>query len=113
MNDTANLTLALGASPIMSSLALEVAELSSRIGALVLNLGTLSVPQCEAHMQAGLAARRNGKAVVFDPVGVGATSFRRSTADGEPFMLRWRSKKSCAELTGTHRFSQSSAPLCT
>lgn len=77
----------------MSSLALEVAELSSRIGALVLNLGTLSVAQCEAHMEAGLAAKRGRKPVVFDPVGVGATAFRRRAADGvfPPFvcLLGW------------------------
>ncbi|KAL8283419.1 hypothetical protein RQP46_005829 [Phenoliferia psychrophenolica] len=75
--DTANLTLAFGGSPIMSGFALEAAEFSTHIAALVINLGTLSIPQCEAHMQAGLAAKRNGKPVIFDPVGVGATSFRR------------------------------------
>ncbi|KAK4704353.1 thiamine-phosphate diphosphorylase / hydroxyethylthiazole kinase, partial [Phenoliferia sp. Uapishka_3] len=80
MNDTANLTLALGGSPMMTSLTAEVAELSSRIGALVLNFGTLGVSQVEAQMTAGLAAKKNGKPIVFDPVAVGATEYRKTNS---------------------------------
>jgi thiamine-phosphate diphosphorylase/hydroxyethylthiazole kinase len=83
MNDTANLTLALGASPIMSASPDEAPSLSLFLGALLLNLGTLSQAQTHAQTIAGVAANWNGKPVVFDPVGVGATSYRRAAADGE------------------------------
>lgn len=83
MNDCANLTLALGASPIMSASADEAPSLSLLIGALLLNLGTLSRDQTHAQTVAGVAANQGGKPVVFDPVGVGATSYRREAAEGE------------------------------
>ncbi len=40
MNDAANITLALGASPIMAHAAEEVEELVSIAGALYINIGT-------------------------------------------------------------------------
>lgn len=82
MNDSANLTLALGASPIMSSCAEEMSSLSLFIGSLLLNLGTLSDAQVHAQKLAGKAAKEGGKPVVFDPVGVGATPYRRAAASG-------------------------------
>ncbi|KAM0752558.1 thiamine biosynthetic bifunctional enzyme Thi4 [Meredithblackwellia eburnea MCA 4105] len=74
---TANLTLALSSSPIMSSLALEIPSLSPKIGALILNMGTLSEAQVAAHLCGGLEAKKNGKTVILDPVGVGATQYRK------------------------------------
>jgi hydroxyethylthiazole kinase len=65
MNETANATLALGA---------------SAAGALVLNIGTLSDHWVEAMLLAGAAANRAGVPVVLDPVGAGATSYRTDTA---------------------------------
>lgn len=81
MNDTANLTLALGGSPIMSASSEEAPELGLIIGALLLNMGTLNVGQVAAQMEAGKCANKNGRPIVFDPVGVGATTFRRGNAD--------------------------------
>ncbi|KAK4050607.1 thiamine biosynthetic bifunctional enzyme [Microbotryomycetes sp. JL201] len=80
MNDTANLTLALGASPIMSASPEEAPSLSELIGCLLLNLGTITEAQRVAHLTAGLAANENDKPIVFDPVGVGATSYRKQAA---------------------------------
>ncbi|KAM0791701.1 hypothetical protein ACM66B_003973 [Microbotryomycetes sp. NB124-2] len=80
MNDTANLTLALGASPVMSASPEEAPSLSEFIGSLLLNLGTITEAQRVAHLTAGLAANRNDKPIVFDPVGVGATSYRKQAA---------------------------------
>ncbi|ORY62726.1 thiamine biosynthetic bifunctional enzyme Thi4 [Leucosporidium creatinivorum] len=82
MNDCANLTLSLGCSPIMSSSPEEAPSLSKFIGCLLLNLGTLTKAQIHAQEVAGIAANEGGKPVVFDPVGIGATQFRREMADG-------------------------------
>lgn len=82
MNDTANLTLAFGASPIMSASPDEAPHLSQLISCLLLNLGTITEVQLNAQKIAGAAANRNGKPVVFDPVGVGATEYRKKSASG-------------------------------
>jgi len=79
MNDTANLTLALASSPIMSGNPEEVDDLGSIVGAVVLNMGTLNDRQLAGATGAGRAANRNHKPVILDPVGVGATAFRRGT----------------------------------
>ncbi|KAG9074675.1 hypothetical protein FRC06_010535, partial [Ceratobasidium sp. 370] len=76
---SANATLALGASPIMATAPEEMDDLGDVVGALLVNFGT--VTSKEGMLVAGRAANRNKKPVVFDPVGVGATSFRRATAN--------------------------------
>jgi hydroxyethylthiazole kinase len=80
MNETANATLAIGALPVMAHAVEEVEEMASAAGALVLNIGTLSRHWIEAMLLAGKAANAAGVPVVFDPVGVGATSLRTETA---------------------------------
>src|SRR5215217_5065668 len=60
MNETANATLALGA--------------------LVINIGTLSPAWVESMVAAGRAANAHGVPVVVDPVGAGATRYRTETA---------------------------------
>lgn len=76
MNDTANVTLHLGASPVMAHAADEVEEMVSLAGALVLNLGTLTPDWVEAMRRAGHKANELGTPIVLDPVGAGATAFR-------------------------------------
>ncbi|GAA6043583.1 hypothetical protein JCM8097_005265 [Rhodosporidiobolus ruineniae] len=80
MNDCANLTLAFSASPIMSASPDEAPSLAKLISCLLLNLGTITEPQINAQKIAGEAANREGKSVVFDPVGVGATEYRKRSA---------------------------------
>jgi hydroxyethylthiazole kinase len=80
MNETANVTLAIGALPVMAHAIEEVEEMASVAGALVLNIGTLSRHWIEAMLLAGKAANVAGAPVVLDPVGVGATTFRTETA---------------------------------
>ncbi|MFP4200168.1 MAG: hydroxyethylthiazole kinase [Clostridia bacterium] len=75
-NFTANATLAMGASPVMSHSIDEVQEMVSAARALVLNIGTLDARQIEAMIAAGREANRLGVPVVLDPVGVGATELR-------------------------------------
>lgn len=80
INDCANITLALGGSPVMADSPDEAADMVNFAGALVLNMGTLHQRSVDAMQAAGLKARELGKPVVFDPVGAGATAFRRETA---------------------------------
>ncbi|KAG6372408.1 Hydroxyethylthiazole kinase family-domain-containing protein [Boletus reticuloceps] len=77
-NQSANATLALGASPIMASALEEMYDLSRVLSALLINLGT--VTDNESMLTAGRFANDAKKPVVFDPVGVGATEFRRKVA---------------------------------
>ncbi|PZG45840.1 hydroxyethylthiazole kinase [Listeria ivanovii] len=76
-NDSANGLLAIGASPIMASAKEEMAELGKMADVLVINIGTLDDELVEAMKIAGRAANSAGTPVVLDPVGVGATSYRR------------------------------------
>jgi hydroxyethylthiazole kinase len=80
MNNTANALLALGASPIMAHEIEEVEEVVAIASTLVINIGTLSVGWVEAMKKAMLKAKALNKPIVFDPVGVGATSYRTLTA---------------------------------
>ena len=80
MNNSANALLAIGASPVMAHWTSEVAEMASIAGAVVLNIGTLDDKWVEAMLVAGKTARQKGIAVVFDPVGAGATTLRTAAA---------------------------------
>lgn len=81
VNDCANITLALGASPVMASDIAEVEEMVSHAAALVLNIGTLSSEAVTAMVAAGKKANSLGVPVIFDPVGVGATALRTAAAE--------------------------------
>jgi len=81
VNECANITLAIGASPVMAEDINEVEEMVSFAAALVLNMGTLNSRTIESMLAAGKKARQMGIPVIFDPVGVGATKLRRMTAD--------------------------------
>lgn len=80
MNNTANALLALGASPVMAHAPEEVAEMAAMASAVVLNMGTLSECWVEAMLLAGQSALEHNVPIVFDPVGLGATSYRNQTA---------------------------------
>ncbi len=76
MNDTANVTLHLGALPVMAHAHEEVAQMTRMAGALVLNIGTLTSSWIESMRIAGRTANEHGIPIVLDPVGAGATAFR-------------------------------------
>jgi len=80
VNDCANATLCIGASPVMAHSVDEVADMAAMAGALVLNIGTLDAGQVESMLLAGKTANRLGIPIVLDPVGAGATAFRTRTA---------------------------------
>lgn len=81
MNETANVLLALGASPVMAHAIEEVREMVAYAGALVLNIGTLEESWIEAMLAAGEEANARGVPVVLDPVGAGATTLRTTTTE--------------------------------
>lgn len=82
INDCANITLAVGASPVMSTHRDEVREIVRASRALVLNIGMISDTVEEAMHIAGEEARSIGVPIVLDPVGAGATKHRRDVALG-------------------------------
>ena len=77
-NFSANVTLAIGASPIMSELDEEYEEFASSIPnlALVLNVGTPTEGLHKVFKQAIHMYNKYGKPIVFDPVACGATKAR-------------------------------------
>lgn len=80
VNDVANTILASGGSPIMADDVEEVGEITSICNSLVINIGTLNSRLIESMLQAGKSANRLDKAIVFDPVGVGASKLRMDTS---------------------------------
>lgn len=73
MNDTANATLQVGASPVMAH---ENADMLQFAKSLVLNMGTLDDAWLERMVAIGRVANELGVPIVFDPVGAGATRYR-------------------------------------
>lgn len=77
---TANVLLAVGASPAMVENAQESAEFAAVAGALLVNLGTLSRERDEAMRAAASSAHAHARPWVLDPVAVGALSYRTALA---------------------------------
>ena len=80
-HDVANMILACGANPVMADEPQEMGEITAHAGALALNMGTPGERREQAMLAAGKAANANGIPVVLDPVGVGASAFRRKMAE--------------------------------
>ena len=76
INDCANITLALGASPLMSYSNEEVEEVVSIASSVVINIGTMNSSRLDLFVNAGKAANKFNKPVILDPVGVFATKTR-------------------------------------
>ena len=81
VNDCANMVLACGASPIMADDKEEVAEIQTICAGLNINIGTLNSRTIESMKIAGMRANELGHPAVLDPVGVGASTLRTSTAN--------------------------------
>jgi hydroxyethylthiazole kinase len=80
MNIMANVLLAAGASPAMVHARDEVAEFAGLSQALTVNIGTLDAEWAESMAIAAQVMQAAGRPWVLDPVGVGATSFRKTIA---------------------------------
>ncbi len=76
INDCANITLAIGGSPVMAEDIHEVREMVSLASSLVLNIGILNTGVIESMIEAGKRANELNIPVILDPVGVGATTYR-------------------------------------
>lgn len=79
--DTANMLLAAGASPIMADDPAESADITAQADALLINLGTPSQTRIEAMLLSAKAANKKGIPIVVDPVGTGASSFRKKALE--------------------------------
>ncbi len=80
MNISANITLSLGASPVMAHARPEVEDMVSLAQVLYINIGTLSDAWIESMLAAGKMANKKNVPVLLDPVGAGATKYRTETA---------------------------------
>lgn len=76
-NFVANVTLAIGASPIMSLYGDEAADLALNDGSLVINMGTLNEESVSNYLKGIRAYNERGRPITFDPVGAAATHIRR------------------------------------
>lgn len=96
INDCANATLAVGASPLMSYSYDEFEELISIASSVVVNIGTMNPSYMDLFLQAGVTANSLGKPVVFDPVGVFASTARKEFTD------MFLSQVRCSVIKGNH-----------
>lgn len=76
INDCANATLAIGASPIMGDAIEEVEDLITISNTVVLNIGKMHSTQIPVYLEAGRIANSLQKPLVLDPVGVFASKQR-------------------------------------
>lgn len=81
INDCANITLAIGGSPIMAYDEGEVEEVVAMASSLVLNIGTLSSSSIKSMILAGKKANELNVPVILDPVGAGATRLRSKVVE--------------------------------
>lgn len=75
VNDCANIILASGGSPTMTSHPMEAPEAVHNVQALVCNMG--AIDKVESMILATKEANQLGKPVILDPVGAGGTQLRR------------------------------------
>lgn len=74
-NDCANITLALGAKPIMATRPVEAKEVITRAKGAVLNLGTLDDERLKVMEEVAVIGTDYGVPLVLDPVGAGSGKF--------------------------------------
>ena len=80
MQSSANVLLAVGASPMMAHSRREIDDIMPRCSGVVFNIGTVDQIFYERLLAAATAANQHGRVVVLDPVGAGATPFRKEVA---------------------------------
>src|SRR5690625_4745259 len=78
---TANSLLALGASPIMSGEKSEAGDILKHAGALLINIGTGSEEKILLYKEMAYYANKYNIPIVLDPVGYGASEFRKNLVD--------------------------------
>lgn len=108
VNDVANITLACGASPVMSDEPKDVEDIVSLADGLCINIGTLNSRSIEAMHIAGNKAKSLGKTILLDPVGTGASKLRTDTSlkiidEIKPDIIRGNISEIKALAVGTGR----------
>ncbi|MCF0177847.1 MAG: hydroxyethylthiazole kinase [Bacteroidales bacterium] len=93
MNFSANVLLAMGASPVMAHAVGEMDDMVAIANALAINIGTFDALWGNSMLLAGKTASRMGKPIVLDPVGAGATKARTELSwklinDCKPSVIR-------------------------
>src|SRR5574344_378406 len=78
VNDCANVTLAIGASPVMADEIDEVEDFVNIASSLLLNIGTINKRVKKSIKKASSKAKSINTPVILDPVGVGASKIRTS-----------------------------------
>jgi hydroxyethylthiazole kinase len=78
VNDCANVTLAIGASPVMADEIDEVEDFVDIASSLLLNIGTINKRVKKSIKKASSKAKSINTPVILDPVGVGASKIRTS-----------------------------------
>jgi hydroxyethylthiazole kinase len=117
MNIAANVLLAAGASPAMVHAREEVVEFAGLAQALSVNIGTLDPAWAEAMEMAARVMAARGRPCVLDPVGAGATQFRRDVCARlmalRPTVIRGNASEvlALAGLGGTGRGADSADPV--
>lgn len=81
MTAVADVTAAVGASPVVARSSVEAYDMVRHCSALVLNMGTPDSDSALAMIEAGEEAGRMGIPVLLDPVGLGSTEYRHSLAE--------------------------------
>lgn len=79
VNDCANVTLAIGASPAMADDENEVEDFVNIASSLLINIGTLNKSMKKSMKKATIKAKELKTPVVLDPVAVGASKYRTRT----------------------------------
>jgi len=101
---TANVLLAIGASPAMIIAEEETAEFAAMAHALLINIGTLTQDMARAMQLAVNAANRAGHPWVLDPVAAGVLAFRtrfaRQLLEQHPAIIRGNASEILA-MSGT------------
>ena len=123
MGDCASITVSVGALPVMAQAEEEVEEMVSAARAAVINTGTLSPERARAMLLMGVKARKMNIPVIYDPVGVGATTFRTGEAlkllheikpsiiKGNRAEVAFLAGKTGAEIRGIEALSGAGEPL--
>ena len=89
MNFTANITLCLGAAPVMAPCIDESPEMVAFAGALLLNIGTLDPPLIDSMLAAGKKANDLGIPVILDPVMISKSGYRLLNQDAQDALIRY------------------------
>lgn len=103
MQDVANILLAAGGSAIMAQDETEVTEITALCRATLLNTGVPDEDKLCSCVLAGAKANELGHPVVLDPVGAGASLFRKKAMElilkrVKPSIIRCNQEEACALL---------------